>query len=63
MSTAVLEEPLLNVRQVAELLKVHPLTVRRYADGGHLESLRLPGGGFRFRRAAVEKMLADAAEN
>ena len=54
---ALTEEPLLNVREVAELLRVHPLTVRRYISEGALAAVQLPGGYHRVRRQDVEEML------
>ena len=36
-------DDLLTVKQAAILLKVHPLTVRRYINGGKLKALRLAG--------------------
>ncbi len=42
-----------SLRQAAELLGVHPATVRNWADHGDLPSRRTPGGHRRFRRADV----------
>jgi excisionase family DNA binding protein len=36
-------EDLLTVKQVAILLKVHPLTIRRYINEGKLTALRVAG--------------------
>jgi len=38
----------LNVKRAAEVLEVHPHTVRRWADQGLLRAYRLPGGARRF---------------
>ena len=37
-----------SLRQAAELLGVHPATVRSWADKGELPSRRTPGGHRRF---------------
>ncbi len=43
----------LNLGETADLLGVHPATVRLWADRGELPSQRTPGGHRRFRRADV----------
>lgn len=40
-----------SLRQAADLLGVHPATVRNWADKGELPSRRTPGGHRRFRRS------------
>jgi excisionase family DNA binding protein len=40
-----------SLRQAAELLGVHPATVRNWADKGELPSRRTPGGHRRFRKS------------
>jgi excisionase family DNA binding protein len=40
-----------SLRQAAEILGVHPATVRNWADRGDLPSRRTPGGHRRFRRS------------
>jgi excisionase family DNA binding protein len=49
---------LITTGTAAELLGVSPQTVRRWADSGDLPSVRTPGNQRRFRRAAVEALLA-----
>jgi excisionase family DNA binding protein len=44
----------LSLSEAAELLGVHPSTVRSWADGGKLPVQRTHGGHRRFRRADVE---------
>lgn len=44
----------LNLSQVAEMLGVHPSTVRTWADHGRLPVHRTRGGHRRFRRSEVE---------
>lgn len=41
---------LLNVRQVAFILKVHPLTIRRYIKSGKLKAVRA-GGNVRVKES------------
>ncbi len=43
----------ISLRHAAELLGVHPATVRIWADNGDLQSRRTPGGHRRFRKADV----------
>lgn len=45
-------ENLLNVNQVAFILKVHPLTVRRYIRDGKLKAVRA-GGNVRIKESAL----------
>lgn len=45
-------ENLLNIRQVAFILKVHPLTVRRYIKEGKLKAVRI-GGAVRVKESQV----------
>jgi len=40
-----------SLRQAADLLGVHPATVRNWADRGEIASRRTPGGHRRFRKA------------
>lgn len=48
------ENEWLNLSETAELLGVHPATIRVWADRGELPSHRTPGGHRRFRRSEVE---------
>jgi excisionase family DNA binding protein len=45
-------ENLLNIRQVAFILKVHPLTVRRYIRDGKLKAVRV-GGNIRIKESQL----------
>lgn len=49
----------LSLRETAELLGVHPATVRVWGDKGELPMQRTPGGHRRFSRTAVELRAAD----
>jgi excisionase family DNA binding protein len=53
-------DELLTPGEVAELFRVGPSTVARWADTGYLASIRTPGGHRRFRRADVDALLAKA---
>ncbi len=52
--TVTLPNEWLSLSQVAELLGVHPSTVRSWADQGRLPVHRTQGGHRRFRRSEVE---------
>ncbi|MBL8160484.1 MAG: helix-turn-helix domain-containing protein [Anaerolineae bacterium] len=45
------ESEWISLRHAAEILGVHPATVRNWADNGDLPSRRTPGGHRRFRKA------------
>lgn len=45
-----------SLRKAAEILGVHPATVRNWADKGDLASRRTPGGHRRFLRADLENI-------
>jgi excisionase family DNA binding protein len=49
-----MENEWISLRETAELLGVHPATVRAWGDKGELPMQRTPGGHRRFRRAAVK---------
>lgn len=49
---------LLTTREVAALLRVDPATVRRWAESGDVESVKLPGGQYRFARSVVDGLLS-----
>jgi excisionase family DNA binding protein len=53
------EQPLLNVRQVAKRLNVHPETVRRWIRDGRLPAIDLgsPRAGLRVRPEVLEQWL------
>lgn len=44
------------LRRAAEILGVHPATVRNWADKGELASRRTPGGHRRFHKSELTKM-------
>ena len=51
-----------SLRQAAELLGVHPATVRNWADKGDLLARRTPGGHRRFRKADLLQYAAAQGE-
>lgn len=56
MSTMSTKAPLLTVRESARRLGVHENTVRRWADRGMIEAVRLPTGVRRLRAEDVEAL-------
>ncbi len=51
-----------SLRQAADLLGVHPATVRNWADKGDLPSRRTPGGHRRFRKSDLLQYAATQGE-
>jgi excisionase family DNA binding protein len=51
-------ENLLNVNQVAFILKVHPLTIRRYIRDGKLKAVRV-GGNVRIKESSLSDFNKD----
>src|SRR5256712_2979649 len=56
------EDEWLTLREAAELLGMHPATVRLWADRNELPSRRTNGGHRRFRRSDIEARLHQDAE-
>ena len=54
-------ERLLTPHQVAEMFRVDPKTVARWASKGWIGSIRTPGGHRRFRESEVRALLAERA--
>lgn len=52
-------ERLLTLQEAAEILRLHPRTVRLYVRSGELEG-RVIGGRWRFRRCDLDKFFEDA---
>jgi excisionase family DNA binding protein len=55
-------EQLLTPAEVAELFRVDPKTVSRWAKAGKLRSVRTPGGFHRFASSEVRALLSAAFE-
>lgn len=51
-------ENLFNVNQVAFILKVHPLTVRRYIKEGRLKAIKA-GGNIRIKESSLNEFNKD----
>ncbi len=59
MTTAVpARDRLLTPGEVAQLFRVDPKTVTRWAAAGRISSIRTPGGHRRFRETEVRALLA-----
>src|SRR5438045_6090447 len=56
-------EEWLSLRQVADMLGMHPATVRLWADRNELPSRRTSGGHRRFLRADIEARLRKEAQH
>ncbi len=50
------EEVLLQVRQAARRLRIHENTLRRWAETGFVNAVRLPSGVRRFREEDIERL-------
>jgi len=57
MTPSQLEDEWLSLREAAEMLGMHPATVRLWADRNELPSRRTNGGHRRFRRSDIEARL------
>lgn len=57
------EDEWLSLSQAADLLGIHPATVRLWADRNELPSRRTHGGHRRFRRSDIEARLRQNAEH
>ena len=55
-------EEWLSLREAADMLGIHPATVRLWADRNELPSRRTSGGHRRFRRSDIEARLRQEAE-
>jgi excisionase family DNA binding protein len=55
-------EPLLTPAEVAQMFRVDPKTVTRWAKAGRLTSIRTLGGHRRYREAEVMALLQGGAE-
>jgi excisionase family DNA binding protein len=62
MSSSQNEDEWLSLRQAAEMLGMHPATVRLWADRNELPSRRTTGGHRRFRRSDIEARLQQEVE-
>ena len=56
-------ERLLTPGEVAEMFRVDPKTVTRWAAAGRIGSIRTPGGHRRFRESEVTQLLVELTED
>lgn len=56
------ENKLLKPAEVADMFRVDPKTVSRWAQAGRISSVRTPGGHRRFREAEVLALLEEPAD-
>lgn len=56
------EQEWVSLRRAAELLGVHPATVRTWADKGEIASRRTPGGHRRFRLSDLQRHVRPPSE-
>jgi excisionase family DNA binding protein len=53
-------DDMLTVREVAQLLHVHPNTLRRWSNKGRIRAYRIsPRGDRRFKREEIARFLAE----
>ncbi len=50
---------LLTVKEVSEILRIHPMTVYEQARVGRLPGFRLPSGRWRFDRREIEAWIRE----
>jgi excisionase family DNA binding protein len=53
-----LEQRYYSTREIADVLKVHEATVRRWLEAGRLRGVRLPGG-WRVTQRELDRFLSD----
>lgn len=59
-----MDDRMMTVREVAELFRVDPKTVKRWAAAGRLgETVRTPGGHHRLWESAVRRLAASRGGN
>jgi excisionase family DNA binding protein len=56
----IIAERLLTPAEIAQLFRVDPKTVTRWAAAGRINSIRTPGGHRRFKESEVRALLAGA---
>ncbi len=59
-SSTAARDRLLTPGEVAQLFRVDPKTVTRWAAAGRISSIRTPGGHRRFRESEVQALLTGA---
>ena len=60
MESGVRSDGMLTLKEVAELLHVHPNTLRRWSKDGRIQSYRIaPRGDRRFKQEEIARFLAE----
>jgi excisionase family DNA binding protein len=49
---------LMTTQEVAEHLRIHPATVRRWVSEGKLKAVDMPGRAHRYRREDIKALIA-----
>lgn len=62
MTTSLAHEPLLTPKEVAQMFRVDPKTVTRWAKAGRLTSVRTLGGHRRYMEAEVRALLSGTTQ-
>ena len=47
--------------EIAEIFRVHVVTVRWWITGGQLGAIRLPGGGYRIPQSELDRLCAGSS--
>ncbi len=58
----ILSDPIISLADAAQIIGVHPGTVRRYTNAGALKCLRTPGNQRRFKLSDVMKFIEERGE-
>lgn len=59
MDSSMTKDPLMTPGEVADLLRVDPKTVTRWAAANKIPSLRTPGGHRRFRESDIRALFPE----
>lgn len=62
MATNLAHEPLLTPQEVAQMFRVDPKTVTRWAKAGRLTSVRTLGGHRRYKEVEVRALLSGTTQ-
>ena len=57
-----MNESLYSLKDAASKLGVHPVTLRRWAESGKIETVRTPGGHRRFSEAEINRLTIQSSE-
>jgi excisionase family DNA binding protein len=60
MIVSEMNEKMLTVKEVAELLNIHPNTLRRWSEQGRITTYKInPRGDRRYKRSDIDKFLIE----